>query len=136
MNYRFSVINNRHFALEYFFHYNHELNLKTCIFFKTKCLNNVKVYIFVMCKSKGRIWHVIHETQTLLKIWSHLTFQWPFVNISLYFCDHYHLTSNLIYMKNHVKHFEILTPIWPARDPYREGVNSPQSLKNKIFSDW
>ena len=83
VNYWFSEINNRRYAHEYFFHYNHGLNPKTRNYFKIRCPNNIKVYIFVMCRSKGTIWHVIHENRTLLKIWPHLTFPWPFDDISI-----------------------------------------------------
>ena len=78
----------------------------------------------------------------LLKIWPHLTFGWPFVNISLtihpthsklyIFCDPYNLTSNLIYMKGHLKHFEMLIPTRPLRDPYWEGAKSSKIL-SKYF---
>ena len=44
---------------------------------------------------------------------------WPFNDLSItsswntiYFCDPYNLTSNLIHMKGHFKYFESLTPIW------------------------
>ena len=36
-----------------------------------------------MCKLRGTIWYIIHANRMLLKIWPHLTFGWPFVNISL-----------------------------------------------------
>ena len=95
-----------------------------------------------MCKLRGIIWYIIHANQMLLKIWPHLTFGWPFVNISLtihpthsktiYFCDPYDRTSNLIYMKGHSKHFEILTPTWPLRDPCWEGGKSSKIL-SKYF---
>ena len=52
----------------------------------------------------------------------------------MYFCDPYNLTSNLMYMKGHLKHFEILTPTWPLRDPYWEGAKSSKIFV-KIFSD-
>ena len=42
---------------------------KTRNYFKIKCTDNIKVYIFVMWNSEGIIWHVIHENRSLLKIW-------------------------------------------------------------------
>ena len=35
-------------------------------------------------------------------------------------------------MKGHFKHFEILTPTWPLRDPYWEGAKSSKIL-SKYF---
>ena len=83
MDYWFLVINNRHCALEYFFHYNHGLNSNKWTYLKSEGSNNLKVYIFGMCKLRGIIWYIIHANWMLLKIWPHLTFGWPFVNISL-----------------------------------------------------
>ena len=74
----------------------------------------------------------------LLKIWPHLTFGWPVVNISLtihpthsklYIFVIHNLTSDLIYMKGHLKHFENLTPTWPLRDPYWKGAKSSKIYK-------
>ena len=42
-----------------------------------------KVYIFGMCKPRGIFWYIIYANWMLLKIWPHLTFRWPFANISL-----------------------------------------------------
>ena len=83
MDYRFLVINNRHSALEYFFHYNHGLNSNKWVYFKSESLNSLKVYISGMCKLRGIIWYIIHANRMFLKIWPHLTFKWPFVNIAL-----------------------------------------------------
>ena len=95
-----------------------------------------------MCKLRGIIWYIIHANWMLLKIWPHLTFGLPFVNIfltmhpthsKLYICyDPYNLTSNFIYMKVHLKHFEILTPTWPLRDPNWEGAKSSK-ISSKYF---
>ena len=52
-DYRFLVINNRHSALEYFFHYNHGLNSNKWAYFKSGSSNSLKVYIFGMCKLRG-----------------------------------------------------------------------------------
>ena len=94
MDYRFLVINNRHSALEYFFHYNHGLNSNKWAYFKSESSNSFKVYIFGMCKLRGIIWYIIHANRMLLKIWPHLTFGWPFVNISLTI----HPTHNKLYI--------------------------------------
>ena len=83
VDYRFLVINNRHSALEYFFHYNHGLNSNKWAYFKSDSSNSLKIYIFGMCKLRGIIWYIIHANRMLLKIWPHLTFGWPFVNISI-----------------------------------------------------
>ena len=83
VNYRFSVINNCHYALEYFFHYNKGLNSNKWAYFKSESSNGLKVYIFGMCKLRRIFWYVIYANWMLLKIWPHLTFGWPFVNISL-----------------------------------------------------
>ena len=103
---------------------------------KIKCPNR---YIFVMYKSIGK-----KNDMSFMKIghcWT-LNLSMTFVNISftisqtkqtIYFCDPYHLTSNLIYTKGIFKYFENLT-IWPPRNPYREGGKfSPKIVK--IFSD-
>ena len=141
MDYQFLVLNNRHSALEYFIHYNHGLDSNKWAYFKSESSNSLKVYIFGICKLRGVICYIIHANQILLKIWPHLTFGWSFVNISLtihpthrklYFCDPYNLTSNLIYMKGHLKHFENLTATWPLRDPYWEGAKSSKIL-SKYF---
>ena len=55
VDYRFLVINNRHSALEYFFHYNHSLNSNNWAYFKSEGSNSVKVYIFGMCTLRGII---------------------------------------------------------------------------------
>ena len=83
MDYRFLVINNRHSALEHFFHYNHGLNSNKWAYFKSESSNSLKVYIFGMCTLRGIIWYIIHANRMLLKIWPLLTFGWPFFNISL-----------------------------------------------------
>ena len=54
----------------------------------------------------------------------------------VYFCDPdpYNLTNNLIYMKGHLTHFEILTPTWPLRDPYWEGAKSSKILSKNFLT--
>ena len=121
--------------------YNQGLDSNKWAYFKSESSNSLKEYIFGMCKLRGIFWYVIYANW-MLKIWPHLTFEWPFVNISLtihpihsklyIFWDPYNLTSNLIYMKGHLKHFEIVTPTWPLRDPYWEGAKSSKIL-SKYF---
>ena len=83
VDYRFLVINSCHsVVLEYFFHYNHDLNSNKWTYFKSESSNSLKVYIFGMCKLRGKIWCIIHTNWMLLKNRPHLTFGWPFVNIS------------------------------------------------------
>ena len=82
-NYWFPVIDNRYSAVKYFFHYSHGPNLNNCNYFKIGCPNCVKAYIFGMYTPRWTIWYFIHVNRTLLKIWPHLTFGWPFANISL-----------------------------------------------------
>ena len=137
MDYRFLVINNRHSALEYLFYYNHCLNSNKWAYFKCESSNSLKVYVFGMCKLRGITWYIFHVNRMLLKIWPHLTFGWPFVNISLHIANYiffypYDRTNNLIYMKGHLNHFEILTPTWPLRDPYWEGAKLSKIL-SKYF---
>ena len=91
-----------------------------------------------MCKLRGISWCIIHANRMSLKIWPHLTFL-PFINIfltihpTLYILwSLYNLTSNSTYVKGHLKPFEILTPTWPLRDPYWEGVKSSKML-SKYF---
>ena len=40
------------------------------------------------------------------------------------------ITSNLIYMKGHLKHFENLTPTWPLCAPTGKGPNRPKFCQN------
>ena len=57
MDYRFLVINNRHSALEYFFHYNCGLNSNKWAYFKSGRSNSFTVCIFGMCKLRELIYH-------------------------------------------------------------------------------
>ena len=94
-----------------------------------------QIALFLECASERN--NLIYH-RMLLKIWPHLTFGWPFVNISLtihpthsklyYLYDPYNLTSNFTYMKGHLKYFEILTPTWPSRDPYWKGAKLSKTL--------
>ena len=52
------------------------------------------IYIFGMCKLRGIFWYIIYANRMMLKIWTHLTFGWPFVNISLTI----HPTHNKLYI--------------------------------------
>ena len=130
----------RHSTLEYFFHYNHGLNSNKWAYFKIESSNNLKVYIFGMCKLRGKIWYFIHANRMLLEIWPHLTFGWPFVNISLTMhpthCKLYTfvilITSRVIWYTWKViwKFDPHLTPSWPL-------LGRGQIVQNfvKIFSD-
>ena len=145
MDYQFLVINYRHSALEYCFHYNHGLNSnKICLpVFQSESSNSLKVYIFGMCKLRGTIWYIIHANRTLLKIWSHLTFGWPIVNIPLTIHPtHSKLFIFVILMTSRVlwytwKLIWSILKFWPPLDlcvtPSGKGPNRPNF--GKIFSD-
>ena len=140
MDYRFLVINNRHCALEYFFHYNHNPNLNKWAYFKSKSSNSLKVYIFGMCKLRGIIWYIIHANRMLLKIWPHLTFGWPFVNITLTIHPtHSKLYIFVIPMTSRViwytwKVIWSILKFWPPLDPCvtptGKGPNRPKFCQN------
>ena len=138
MDYRFLVIDNRHSALEYFFHYNHGLNSNKWAYFKSESSNSLKVYIFGMCKLRGIIWYIIHGNRMLLKIWPHLTFGWPFVNIALTMHPtHSKLYIVVILITSRViwytwKVIWSILKIWPLHDPYWEGAKSSKIL-SKYF---
>ena len=83
----------------------------------------------------------------LLTIWPHLTFGWPFVNISLTIHPIHSKLYNLVilitsreiwYTWKHLKHFENLTPTWPLSDPYWEEAKSSIILSKKflIYKDF
>ena len=59
-NYQFPVINNRHYALEYLFHYNQGLNSNKWPYLKSERSNSLKVYNFGMHKLRGIFWYVIY----------------------------------------------------------------------------
>ena len=138
--YRFSVINNHLYALEYFFHYNQGLNSNKWAYFKSERSNNLKVYIFGMCKLKGIFWYVIYANWTLFKIWPHLTFGWPFVNISLTIHPTHSklyifvipITSRVIWYTWKV--IRSILKFWPPLDlcvtPTRKGPNRPKFGQN------
>ena len=140
MDYRFLVINYRHCALEYFFHYNHGLNSNKWAYFKSESLYSLKVYIFGMCKLRGIIWYIIHANRMLLKIWPHLTFGWPFVNISLTIHPtHSKLYIFVIPMTSRViwytwKVIWSILKFWPPLDPCvtptGKGPNRPKCCQN------
>ena len=74
-----------------------------------------------------------------MKTWPHCPSNDLFVNMffaikltyrKLYFCDPYHLTRNLKYMKKHFRHFENMTLVWPL-----EGRGPFTQIFVKIFSD-
>ena len=144
MDYRFLVINNRHCALGYFFHYNHGLNSNKWAYLKSESSNNLKVYIFGMWKLRGIIWYIIHANRTLLKFWPHLTFGWSFVNIS----PTIHPTPSKLYISVILitsrviwytwKVIWSILKFWPPLDlcvtPTGKGPNHPKFFV-KIFSD-
>ena len=140
MDYRFVVINNRHSLLEYFFHYNNGLNSNKWAYFKSESSNSLEVYIFEICKLRGIIWYILHANQMLLKIWPHLTFGWPFDNISLTIHPtHSKLYIFVILVTSQVilytwKVIWAILKIWPPLDPCvtptGKGPNRPQFCQN------
>ena len=76
-----------------------------------------------MCKLRGIIWYVIHANRMLLKIWPHLTFGWPIVNISLTIHPtHSKLYIFVILITSRViwytwKVIWSILKIWPPLDP-------------------
>ena len=81
-DYWFYAINNLCFALKYFYLYNHGRLSNNHTYLKLSNPNILKVYIFVMYKSRRIIWHVIRVNRTLLKMWPLFTLEW----ISAYIC--------------------------------------------------
>ena len=83
---------------------------------------------------------MIHANRMLLKIWPHLTFGWPFVNISLTM----HPTRSKLYIfviliTSRViwytwKVIWSILKIWPVRDPYWEGAKSSKILSNYFLT--
>ena len=140
MDYWFLVINNRHSALEYFFHYNHGLNSNKWAYFKSESSNSLKVYIFGTCKLRGIIWYIIHVNRMLLKIWPHLTFGWPFVNMSLTIHPTHSklyifvilITSRVIWStwKAIWSSLKIWPPLDPCVTPTGKGPNRPKFCQN------
>ena len=140
MDYRFLVIINRHSALEYFFHYNHDLNSNKWAYFKSWSSNSLKVYIFGMCTLREIIWYIIHANRMLLKIWPHLTFRWPFVNISLTIHPTHSkpyifvtlITSRVIWYTWEViwSILKIWPPLNPSVTPTGKGPNRPKFCQN------
>ena len=59
-----------------------------------------------------------------------LDFSWITLIFNYIFCDLYNLTSNLIYMKGHLKHFEFLPPLDLLRDPTGKRSNRPKFCQN------
>ena len=143
MDYRFLVINNRHSALEYFFHYNHGLNSNKWAYLKSESSNSLKVYIFGMCKLRGIIWYIIHANRMWLKIWPHLTFGWPFVNISLTIHPTHSklyifvilITSRVIWYtwKAILSILKIWPPLDPCVTPTRKGPNRLKFCQNILW---
>ena len=101
-------------------------------YFKSECSNSLKIYIFGMCKLIGIIWCIIYANRMLLKIWPHLTFGWPFVNISLTIHPtHCKLNSFSKVIWSSLK-------VWPPPDlcvtPTGKGPNRPKCCQNIFCS--
>ena len=91
-----------------------------------------------MSKLRGIFWYVIYANWMLLKIWPHLTFGWPFVNISLTI----HLTHSKLYVFGDPSNLTSNTwkviwsnlKFWPPLDlcvtPTGKGTNRPKSCHN------
>ena len=93
-----------------------------------------------MRKLRGIIWYIIYENRMSLKIWPHLTFGWPFVNISLTI----HPTHGKLYIFVNLitsrviwytwKIIWSILKIWPSLDPYvtptGKGPNRPKFCQN------
>ena len=96
-----------------------------------------------MCKLRGIIWYIVHANRMLLKIWPHLTFGWPFINISLTVHPTHRklyifaiiITSRVIWYKSKV--IWSILKCWPLLDlcvtPTGKGPNRPNFCQN-IFS--
>ena len=99
-----------------------------------------RIYIFGMCKLRGIIWYIIHANRMLLKIWSHLTFGWPFFNISLTIHPtHSKLCIFVILITSRViwytwKAIWSILKFWPLLDlcvaPTGKGPNRPKFCQN------
>ena len=95
-----------------------------------------------MCKLRGIIWYIIHANRTLLKIWPHLTFGWPFVNISLTIHPtHSKLYIFVILITSRVMWYTwkviwSILKIWPLLDPCVtptwKGPNRPKFCQNIV----
>ena len=93
-----------------------------------------------MYKLRGIIWYIIHANRTLLKIWPHLTFGWPFVNISLTIHPtHSKLYIFVILITSRViwytwKVIWSILKFWPPLDlcvtPTGKGPNRPKFCQN------
>ena len=104
--------------------------------------NKSTVYIFEMFKARQTIWYVIHADWMLLKMWPHLTFGWPFANISSTIHPTYgKLYIFVILMTKRViwhtwKQCSSIFEIWPQnslmRNPYLGGVKSLNILPKCI----
>ena len=96
-----------------------------------------------MCNPRGIIWYIIHANRTLLKIWPHLTFGWPFVNISLTIhSTHSKLYIFVILMTSRVIWYTwkvtwSILKFWPPLDlcvtPTGKGPNRPKFCQNIVW---
>ena len=96
-----------------------------------------------MCKLRGILWYIIHANRMLLKIWPHLTFGWPFVDISLTMHPtHSKLYIFVILLTSRViwytwKVIWSIMKIWPQHDPCMaptgKGPNHPKFCQNILW---
>ena len=115
-------------------------NSNKWVYFRSESSNSLKVYIFGKCKLIGIIWYIIHANRTLLKIWPHLTFGWPFVSISLTI----HRTHSKLYIfviliasrviwytwKAVWRILKFWLPLDPCMTPTGKGPNHPKFCQN------
>ena len=89
-----------------------------------------------MCKLRGIIWYIIHANRMLLKIWTHLTFGWPFVNIFLTMHPtHSKLYIFVILIASRIiwytwKVIWSIFKIWPHLTRTGKGPNRPKFCQN------
>ena len=93
-----------------------------------------------MRKLRGIIWYIIHANRMLLKIWPHLTFAWPSVNISQTIHPTHSklyifviiITSRVIWYTWKViwSILKIWPPIDPCVTPTGKGQNRPKFCQN------
>ena len=110
------------------------------LIFKSESSNRLKVYIFGLCKLRGIIWYINHANRMFLKIWPHLTFGWPFVNISLAIDPtHSKLYIFVILITSRVTWYTwkviwSILKFWPPLDlcvtPTGKGSNRPKFCQN------
>ena len=110
------------------------------VILKSESSNSLKVVIFVMCKQRGIFWYIIYANWMLLKIWPHLTFGWPYVNISLTIHPTHSKLCIFVYLiAPHAiwytwKVIWSISKLWSLLDfsvtPTRKGPNRPKFCQN------